>query len=278
MSTSKKCLFKFFFLIAIIISSKCYDNFNSMTYYTGHGGGNVIYLDRLSVYCQNGEALYGFQLKRPNSAQMYYAYGCKASESISKEEEYTEYTNWVPAADYSTGQDYTAHRLADLNVKCRNDFGLRGFKLESQCGKTICDIRYKYTCTALKVISCDDSLETPKADSVDGQNFTLEKQIIFLMDYYVLTGFRLKASYYYRFAQRDGRIFNYSVDYCKLRNVENEKDVYTNDKAKPTNPTRVKNENQIERENQLESQSKNHFQSQTISTESPNQNELKFLD
>lgn len=219
--------------ISLIISAICY---NRYTPWSPHGGGNIIFLDRHPVYCENGEALYGFKLMRiEDSDKIYYRYGCKATESVSTEGEYTEYTRWVPASDWAIEQSYTAHKLEGLNVKCRNDFGLKGFKLESQCGKTICDIRYKYTCVPLKPIDCSSG-ETPQTDNQDGQNFTLEKQIILLNDYEVLTGFKLKVFFYYRYLTRDGRAFSYAYDFCTLRNAENEKQQYSNNKSRPTNP------------------------------------------
>jgi hypothetical protein len=235
-------LIKFFLFTNLIISTLCFDRYTPAN---ANGSGNIIYLDRHSVYCKDGEALYGFRLIRPSSSQISYNYGCIKTESVSTDGEYTAYTPWFPAADDVFAQEISANRLSGIPVNCKNDYGLKGFKLESLCGKPICDIRYKYTCSPLKPTTCSSG-ETGWTDGDDGYNYYLDRQWIRLDNYNVLTGFQLKVSYYFRLFQRDGRYFKYSYNYCSLRNVEYEKEQYANDKVKTTNPARVKNQNELD--------------------------------
>lgn len=233
---------KILIMCSIFISSLCYDR---STPANSDGKGDVIFLDRHSVYCNDGEALTGFRLVRPSSSQISFKYSCIKTESISIEGEYTDYTSWYPAADDIFAQEESANRLSGIPFNCRNDYGLQGFRLETRCGKPICDLRFKYTCSPLKSKTCSSG-ETGWINGEDGQNYFLDRLWIMLDSYNVLTGFQLRVNYYFRIFQRDGRYFKYSYNYCSLRNVENEKQIYDSNKDKTTNPTRVKNQNELD--------------------------------
>lgn len=209
------------------------------------GGGNVIYLDRHAVYCNDGEVLNGFQLVRPSGSTISFAYGCSKNTSILKEGAYTGYTGWTYGADDVLGQDVTAHRLSDIPVQCGNDFGLQGFQLESRCGKSICDIRFRFQCVPLKISRCTSSA-TGWIDASDGQNYTLSGLWMALNGWDVMTGFRLNANYYFRWFKRDGRNFQFAYNTCNIRDADGEKDEYTKNKGKPTNKRNLADQSRVD--------------------------------
>jgi hypothetical protein len=219
--------------------------FGRRTQADSDGDGNIIFLDRHSVYCNEGEALNGFKLVTPGKDKIAIDYDCIKTEAITEEGEYTDYTGWYSAADDWFAQTISANRLSGIPVSCKNDFGLRGFKLESKCGKPICDIRFQFTCVPLKPTTCLSG-KTGWIDAEDGQTYTLEKLWISLPTYHVLTDFALDVNTYSKFLQRDGKYFRYSFNYCNLRNVENEKLIYSKDKAKPTKGARTINDNHLQ--------------------------------
>jgi hypothetical protein len=209
------------------------------------GSGNVIYLDRHAVFCNDREVLNGFQLVRPNGSTISFAYGCSKNESVLATGAYTEYTGWTYAADDSIGQDVTAHRLADIPVQCRNDYGLQGFQLESRCGKPICDIRFRFVCVPLKSASCT-SAATGWVDASDGQSYTLDRMWMSMDGWNVMTGFKLNANFYFRWFKRDGRNFQFVYNTCNVRDVDAEKVAYKGNKGKPTNKRVLTDESRVE--------------------------------
>lgn len=211
---------KILLLANLIIFSYC---FNRKTLFSDNGGGDVIFLDRHRVYCNAGEILTGFNLESDGD-YINYQFTCVTNEFVNPGT-YDDATDWTKAADDVFASQISADRLTAHQPACRNDYGLRGFAVQSQFGFPIWNIRIIYTCVQLKVVSTSSNF-SGWVDSGDGQNYTLNKLWVQMGINQALTGFRLYCDFYSRFLRRDGRYFRYFYSWANLRDVNSEADTY----------------------------------------------------
>ncbi len=226
-----KIFLKLLLVSHLIFITHC--SYNRNTGNNADGDGDVIYLDRHNVMCRDGEALTGFQIQRPYAGGIRIDYDCFKSDSILADT-YNDETAWTDAANDRFSENISGDRLMHIPIKCRENYGLKGFRLESKCGSPVCKIRFNYVCVALKTVNCTTGRQG-FFDAVDGQTWTLSKLRIELPDYNVINQWDLDVNYYFRFAQRDGRQFRINYTYCILRNTEAEALAYIANKPANTN-------------------------------------------
>lgn len=197
------------------------------------GDGYIIYLDRHYVYCNDNQVLNGFQIIRPSETLIAVSYSCIEVIPLPIGEVFDPSPS-TETYNSEKEKNYSADRLQYTPVQCPDDTALKGFKLITQCNSygANCVIKFEYTCTPLKIISCS-SAQTPSMDCVNGELFTLLSVPIVGLPGTALTGFNLAVNYYARKGTFSGRYFSMKYNYCNVRDVQTEISNYIKNKPKP---------------------------------------------
>lgn len=177
------------------------------------GESSVFYLDRHNVDCSHGKALQGFQLFRPQTHSLKYAYACKDSIAIKGDETYQDQTQLDITGD---DEKNSAHFLDRHAVKCREKYALQQFKLERDTNNRKL-IQYKFRCVK---VNCEDerSFQTIESDADNYGTIFLDRQKIELEENRVIIGFKLNSRYENGgWFSKDKCFYKYTVTHCKLK-------------------------------------------------------------
>jgi hypothetical protein len=195
------------------------------TNYNDNGLGDVVFLDRHKVDCNQGELLQGWQLQ--NSGGNYrIAYDCLASKSViyDSTDNYDEYTTYTNASDDKSlsSRQYSGAKFALHKVKCKDGYGVKKWWLET--GGTscyfgiICTMRLGFTCQRVKLTGgCNYNTSSTGSWSSQPQNMANSQ--INISGFNIMQGFQLKIS---------GSTFYFDYWYCPVRNFDAEVTAYNN--------------------------------------------------
>jgi hypothetical protein len=216
-----KILAKFFIILFLLLTINSYNRYTTSN---DDGDGDVFYLDRHSLMCNDGEALSQFHLYRPNGNRIAYEYTCIKNSAINAIDSYNDQTSTTKIDDPKENTNY----LDRLNVKCKSDYVLVGFKLKKNGN----NIYYSFRCSGVKAINCNTK-NTGWTDGNIGQTPYLDRQNFSLGTNELLQGFHLEVSYYDRgWLRKNGFNMRYNLPYCEIRDVDSEKETYTKNKHK----------------------------------------------
>ena len=175
------------------------------TWYSSHGDGKVVYLDRHHPYCYNGEAMKMFHLQRSGGRVRYQYTCCRMTKSVCRNRrKYSRYTYGA----HSSRATYLKNQL----VSCGSTGYISSFRLRRSSNHRY--IRYEYNCCFLKYgkhvkrTSCYHRYTNWTADG-HGKSYFLDRQTVRCGRRYFLNAFQLhhkrgvwwgmgKFRYYYR--------------------------------------------------------------------------------
>ena len=185
--------------------------FTRHTWWSSHGGGKLVYLDRHRVRCYNGEALKMFHLQR-NGGKVRYQYICcrmLKRGTCRNQVKYNRYTYGV----HGSSAKYLKNQL----VTCGSSAFLSSFRLTRNRARN--KIRYIYNCCHLrhakhrKRMSCYSRHTKWTYHGYHEETWYLKKQIVQCKKRYFLNGFRLQQ---YRPAWWMSGKFRYWYRCCKI--------------------------------------------------------------
>jgi hypothetical protein len=176
--------------------------------------GEVIWLDKQSVYCNPGEALQGFRLNRENLVDINYMYQCIKSSVINLNDIQELAT---PLKDLNGGKYNDATNYLDRHdVRCPTGYAIQGFNfVRGEEGTTTG--KYKYKCVKFNIASC----ETGQTEETPGTNEFSNIHEIFYLSLQtvraatgetVLTRFQLMT----RYDPMGLTYYHYDFTYCFL--------------------------------------------------------------
>jgi hypothetical protein len=152
-------------------------------------GGNIFYLDRHSVYCNNNEVLIGFHLLRPAENNIMYEFKC-SSNGVNSSSSYSASTGWN---NVNSNWKESLKYLDRHQVLCNEGYGLNGFKI-SRPNRDSGQLRYDYTCTKVNNYSgCyKDAVDWTNAGNWN--TFYLDRQYIKSEGREFIRGFHLQTT------------------------------------------------------------------------------------
>jgi hypothetical protein len=187
--------------------------YNRQTPANDFGGGQIIYLDRHSVYCNAGEILQGYQLIRPTFTTISYVFRCLAHPAVGL----ADIVKYTPLNDLGAIWEDSNIFLDRHNIACPEGYALQGFRL-ARGGANLRQIQYIYTCARTAFGGACQTFETSEqwAQEKTGDN----RSIAYLDRHLVLVpnganamqGFRLLTRY-----APERTYLRYSITWCPLQ-------------------------------------------------------------
>jgi hypothetical protein len=182
------------------------------------GEGDIFYLAKHNVECNENEALQGFVLKTDQPKRIYYNYSCQYTLSVIQNDNYKDITK-TSKIEESKKID-SVYELDDLKVNCKESYGLQRFQLVQEGDS----IKYEFLCVKIDSTGCSEgNTKETKGNILTNPALTLylNKQEVKLEANQILTGFKLNTRF------DDDKILKskipyyfYSYSYCNLNTRE----------------------------------------------------------